>query len=339
MLAALAQALVKIHLAAHRRLRHRRHLVVLAGAARELVDHLLLDDGAVHVEDDEPLRAAQQRLALQRHVALERLAQLHQAFAQLDAPFRRLRVRECDGRVDEELDGRDVRRGRAGALAPRRRARHRRGAGAALVLQRRQPADLRDVEARVGRRPRDGGNLLEAELLREQRDDEALRRAVGVRRRQVVAAHHLELDVQVLAPRAVEHRADERALRRAVGHRDEEVERQVVGAPRLAPRLVDVVELAAGVRQHLGELGGDAHRVAARHLEQQRVRLGGGRGERRVIARGGGGAARQRRRYSERRRRRQARRRERRPQRAKHHQLRGRKFSALTARGFAGYLP
>ena len=54
-LAALAQALVKIHLSAHRRLRHRRHLVVLAGAARELVDHLLLDDGAVHVGDQQPL--------------------------------------------------------------------------------------------------------------------------------------------------------------------------------------------------------------------------------------------------------------------------------------------
>ena len=41
-LAALAQALVKIHLAAHRRLRHRRHLVVLAVAPCELVDHLRL---------------------------------------------------------------------------------------------------------------------------------------------------------------------------------------------------------------------------------------------------------------------------------------------------------
>ena len=45
----------------------------------------------------------------------------------------------------------------------------------------------------------------------------------------------------------------------------------IVCAPRLAPRLIDIVKLAAGSREHLGELRGNARAVLARDLDQQRV--------------------------------------------------------------------
>ncbi len=136
---ALAQAPVVVHLARHRPPRDGGHLLSHAVRPRQLVDHLDADERRVHVHHDQPLAAAQQRLALQG--AVERsLARRRQECA---LKPRRISVRrQRDGQLDglkaafaEPVDALDVR------AVGRQHFRHR--------LQRRGPHAARDDGERV----------------------------------------------------------------------------------------------------------------------------------------------------------------------------------------------
>ena len=64
----LAQRRGEVELAAHGGRGHLRHLLGAAGPGGQQVDHLVLDEGGVHVHHDQPQRAPVQPAALDRHV-------------------------------------------------------------------------------------------------------------------------------------------------------------------------------------------------------------------------------------------------------------------------------
>ena len=65
---ALAQGLLEVELAAHRRLGHAGDLDLLAGVGGEHLDDLALDEGGVDVHHDQPDAAAVQGVALDGEV-------------------------------------------------------------------------------------------------------------------------------------------------------------------------------------------------------------------------------------------------------------------------------